>query len=111
MHFYWLTGALSGVLDNAPTYLAFLAAAFGRYGLSVDAPADMRTFIAQHDHYLIAISIGAVFFGAMTYIGNGPNFMVKSMAEQAKVRSGSAASASGRISITTSRSSFVSGTR
>ncbi len=85
MRFYWLTGALSGVLDNAPTYLAFLAAAFGRYGLNMDAPADMRAFLAEHDHYLIAISIGAVFFGAMTYIGNGPNFMVKAIAEQQKV--------------------------
>ena len=85
MHFFWLTGALSGVLDNAPTYLAFLAAAFGRYGLSVDSPADMQTFIAEHDHYLIAISIGAVFFGAMTYIGNGPNFMVKAISEHQKV--------------------------
>ncbi len=85
MHFYWLTGALSGVLDNAPTYLAFLAAAFGRYGLSLDSPADMHTFIAEHDHHLVAISIGAVFFGAMTYIGNGPNFMVKAIAEHQKV--------------------------
>ena len=85
MQFYWLTGSLSGVLDNAPTYLAFLAAAFGKYGLNMDSPGDMHTFIAEHDHLLIAISIGAVFFGAMTYIGNGPNFMVKSIAEQQKV--------------------------
>ena len=85
MQFYWLTGSLSGVLDNAPTYLAFLAAAFGKHGLNMDSPADMHTFIAEHDHLLIAISIGAVFFGAMTYIGNGPNFMVKSIAEQQKV--------------------------
>lgn len=86
MKFFWLTGALSGVLDNAPTYLTFLAAAMGRYQLSLNTPADMQTFIAQHDHELIAISLGAVFFGAMTYIGNGPNFMVKSISEQAKVR-------------------------
>jgi Na+/H+ antiporter NhaD/arsenite permease-like protein len=85
MHFYWLTGLLSGMLDNAPTYVAFLAAAFGRQGLSLSSPGDMNTFIAQHDHYLIAISIGAVFFGAMTYIGNGPNFMVKAIAEHQKV--------------------------
>jgi Na+/H+ antiporter NhaD/arsenite permease-like protein len=85
MHFYLLTGALSGVLDNAPTYLAFLAAAFGRYGLSLESAEDMHAFIAQHDHHLIAISIGAVFFGAMTYIGNGPNFMVKAIAEHQKV--------------------------
>ena len=85
MHFYWLTGALRGVLDNAPTYHAFLAAAFGRHGLNLDSPDDMRTFMAGHDHHLIAISIGAVFFGAMTYIGNGPNFMVKAIAERQKV--------------------------
>ena len=86
MQFFWLTGSLSGVLDNAPTYLAFLAAAFGKYGLNMDSPEDMHTFIAEHDHLLIAISIGAVFFGAMTYIGNGPNFMVKAIADQQKVR-------------------------
>ncbi len=86
MKFYWFTGALSGVLDNAPTYLTFLAAAMGRQHLSLSNPADMTTFIAQHDHELIAISLGAVFFGAMTYIGNGPNFMVKSIAEAAKVK-------------------------
>jgi len=46
----------------------------------------MTTFLAQHDHELVAISLGAVFFGAMTYIGNGPNFMVKSISEQANVK-------------------------
>jgi Na+/H+ antiporter NhaD/arsenite permease-like protein len=86
MKFFWLTGALSATLDNAPTYLTFLAAALGRHQLSLDSPADMQTFMAGHDHELIAISLGAVFFGAMTYIGNGPNFMVKSMAAQARVK-------------------------
>ena len=86
MKFYWFTGALSGVLDNAPTYLTFLAAAMGRQHLSLSQPADVAAFAAQHDHELIAISLGAVFFGAMTYIGNGPNFMVKSIAEAAKVK-------------------------
>lgn len=86
MHFFWGTGLLSGVLDNAPTYLAFLASAFGLEGLNFNNKADMHTFIAQHGHYLIAISIGAVFFGAMTYIGNGPNFMVKSIAQSEKIR-------------------------
>jgi Na+/H+ antiporter NhaD/arsenite permease-like protein len=46
----------------------------------------VQEFVAHHDHELIAISLGAVFFGAMTYIGNGPNFMVKSIAERAKVK-------------------------
>jgi Na+/H+ antiporter NhaD/arsenite permease-like protein len=85
MQFYWFSGLLSGVLDNAPTYLTFLAAAFGLHGLSLDNPAHMQIFLAQHDHYLVAVSLGSVFFGALTYIGNGPNFMVKSIADQAKV--------------------------
>lgn len=83
MQFYWCTGALSAVLDNAPTYLAFLATAFGLAGLNLET--GMREFIGTHDHRLIAISIGSVFFGAMTYIGNGPNLMVKAIAERAKV--------------------------
>ena len=86
MKFFWLTGSLSAVLDNAPTYLTFLAAAMGRHHLSLNSPDDVHTFLAQHDHELIAISLGAVFFGAMTYIGNGPNFMVKAISEQAKVK-------------------------
>jgi Na+/H+ antiporter NhaD/arsenite permease-like protein len=86
MEFYWLTGVLSGVLDNAPTYLTFLAAALGAQGHSIDDPAHVQAFAAQYDHRLIAISLGAVFFGAFTYIGNGPNFMVKAIAAQQKVR-------------------------
>lgn len=86
MKFFWFTGALSSVLDNAPTYLTFLAAAMGDYGLSLNNRTDVQTLVASHDHHLIAISMGAVFFGAMTYIGNGPNFMVKALAEQAKVK-------------------------
>jgi Na+/H+ antiporter NhaD/arsenite permease-like protein len=86
MKFFWLTGLLSGALDNAPTYLTFLAAAMGLHDLSLNNPEHVQQLIATHDHELIAISLGAVFFGAMTYIGNGPNFMVKSIAEQAKVK-------------------------
>jgi Na+/H+ antiporter NhaD/arsenite permease-like protein len=85
LEYFWFTGALSSVLDNAPTYLTFLAAALGRQGLSIQNPADVGAFAVSHDHYLMAISMGAVFFGAMTYIGNGPNFMVKAIAEEAKV--------------------------
>ncbi len=129
--FYWGTGILSGVLDNAPTYLNSLSASIGLFvspeiipqvqqlvvsqgnGISqitgVHAEEIRATFatlmkyhadlvasgnvpiddikvcyiIANHAVYLKAISIAAVFFGAMTYIGNGPNFMVKSIAEQA----------------------------
>ncbi len=86
MKFYWLTGALSGVLDNAPTYLTFLAAAMGREHLSLNDSAQVGQFAAQHELELLAISLAAVFFGAMTYIGNGPNFMVKSISERAKVK-------------------------
>lgn len=81
MQYYWLTGALSAVLDNAPTYLTFLASAFGGVGLDLDNPGHVRQFLVLHDHFLEAISIGAVFFGAVTYIGNGPNLMVKSIVE------------------------------
>ena len=83
--FYWFSGLLSGVLDNAPTYLTFLAAAFGLEHLSLDNAAHMQQFIAHHDHYLVALSLGSTCFGALTYIGNGPNFMVKAIAEHAKL--------------------------
>lgn len=82
-HFYWATGLLSGVLDNAPTYLAFLATAFGMHNLEFET--GMGQFIAEHGGLLLAISVSSVFFGAITYIGNGPNFMVKAIAERANV--------------------------
>jgi Na+/H+ antiporter NhaD/arsenite permease-like protein len=133
--FYWGTGSLSSVLDNAPTYLSFLSASFGSF-VNHDVITQVQAHIASGtidfnlltgphaeqvrrtlealqryhgDHvlakavtkeeiqacflignatlnnYIVAISIGAVFFGAATYIGNGPNFMVKSIAEHAKV--------------------------
>lgn len=83
---YWLTGLLSGVLDNAPTYVAFLATALGNEGLSAERPADVAAFVASHGSQVLAVSLGAVFFGAMTYIGNGPNFMVKAIAQQSGVK-------------------------
>jgi Na+/H+ antiporter NhaD/arsenite permease-like protein len=134
--FYWGSGSLSSVLDNAPTYLSFLSASFGSF-VNHDVIAQVQAHIASGamdfnlltgphaeqvrqtlealqkyhgDHvlaktvtkeeievcyllgnaafnnYIVAISIGAVFFGAATYIGNGPNFMVKSIAQHAKVR-------------------------
>jgi Na+/H+ antiporter NhaD/arsenite permease-like protein len=86
MKFFWLTGLLSGVLDNAPTYLTFLAAAMGNLDLNVENKADVAQFIVLQGHFLAAISLGAVFFGAMTYIGNAPNFMVKSIAERMDVK-------------------------
>ena len=85
MGYYFGTGSLSAVLDNAPTYLSFLQVAFGPG--EIDA-AGMSQFLSTSGgvHTLNAISTGAVFFGAMTYIGNGPNFMVKAIAEGAGVR-------------------------
>ena len=133
--FYWGSGVLSSVLDNAPTYLSFLSASFGlfvdpevidkvqqlvqhhgqdlstvtgphaqeilntfaslqKYHAEVLASGVVTTeqievaFLlgnATYNHYILAISIGAVFFGACTYIGNGPNFMVKIIADQQKV--------------------------
>ena len=129
--FYWGSGLLSSVLDNAPTYLSFLSAIFGAFidqdtinqvqhliqngGVDLAAASEPvrqtflalqkyhATHLARHavdvDHievayvlgnlklntHLLAISIGAVFFGAATYIGNGPNFMVKSIADHQKV--------------------------
>ena len=82
--YYWGSGALSGVLDNAPTYLGFLSAAAGK---AVDDPALLAALLATPEfaRVVLAISIGAVFFGATTYIGNGPNFMVKAIADQQKV--------------------------
>lgn len=84
--FYWLSGALSGVLDNAPTYLAFISAAFGLQGLDLNNSAHVSQFLNLHSLYVIAVSLGSVFFGAMTYIGNGPNLMVKAIADHAKVK-------------------------
>ena len=87
---YWGTGMLSGFLDNAPTYLNFLAAGMASQGASINSIADVMKFAADGftDSALMlkAISIAAVFFGAFTYIGNGPNFMVKSIAEQVGIK-------------------------
>ncbi len=78
--FFWATGALSSFLDNAPTYVTFFETA-----RSLAAPG--HTLVAGVPaHFLEAVSLGAVFMGANTYIGNGPNFMVKAVAESAKVR-------------------------
>ncbi len=74
--FFWITGSLSGFLDNAPTYLVFFNAAGG----------DATVLMGEMAATLLAISAGAVFFGALTYIGNAPNFMVKSIAEQSGIK-------------------------
>jgi Na+/H+ antiporter NhaD/arsenite permease-like protein len=134
--YYWASGTLSSVLDNAPTYLNFLSACEGTYAkpdfileaqrvLAAGAALDPSTLAGPHaenirhaiaglqqsqpallasgnvtadqigigllignpklNAFIVAVSVGAVFFGANTYIGNGPNFMVKSIAEQQKV--------------------------
>jgi len=83
--FYWATGGLSGFLDNTPTYLNFLSAAMGKYALDVNVKSQVLEFVSRDDIYLRAISVAAVFFGSMTYIGNGPNFMVKSICERAGI--------------------------
>ena len=88
--FYFGTGVLSGVLDNAPTYVSFLSAAMGKFGSDVNVPEMVRSFalgdtLPAETFYLQAISVASVFWGALTYIGNGPNFMVKAIAESSGV--------------------------
>ncbi|MEN9678477.1 MAG: hypothetical protein RIS76_4373 [Verrucomicrobiota bacterium] len=99
--FFWGSGTLSSVLDNAPTYLSFLSAGIGAL-VTPDSVAQARVLLpdvsAAHPEVaallshpplaklLMAISMGAVFFGANTYIGNGPNFMVKAIADQQNCR-------------------------
>ncbi len=81
-HYFWVTGALSSFLDNAPTYLTFMNSALGQFYAGIPENQAVHMLIAQHHIYLKAISVGAVFMGANTYIGNAPNFMVKSIAEE-----------------------------
>ncbi len=81
-HYFWATGSLSSFLDNAPTYLTFLNSALGKFFPGMPEHQAVVSLIAQKKVYLEAISAGAVFMGANTYIGNAPNFMVKSIAEE-----------------------------
>jgi Na+/H+ antiporter NhaD/arsenite permease-like protein len=76
--YFWLTGSLSSFLDNAPTYLVF----FNLAGASSGDMSMAAYLMEVIPSTLLAISMGAVFMGAMTYIGNAPNFMVKSIAEE-----------------------------
>jgi Na+/H+ antiporter NhaD/arsenite permease-like protein len=87
--FFWASGALSSVLDNAPTYLTFASLATGvAAGPGVLSPDHLGALAAHPvgQQLLEAVSCGAVFMGAVTYMGNGPNFMVKAIAEQHRVR-------------------------
>jgi Na+/H+ antiporter NhaD/arsenite permease-like protein len=88
--FFWATGSLSSFLDNAPTYVVFFETA---KVLPIDPSLATVNLVIGAKHVgeiaaslLVAISLGAVFLGSMTYIGNGPNFMVKSIAEQSGLR-------------------------
>jgi len=89
-HYFWVAGALSSFLDNAPTYLTFFNLALGKLGITEAMvpgalSANTVTLNPVFVSYLKGISAGAVFMGANTYIGNAPNFMVKSIAEEAGI--------------------------
>jgi len=87
--FFWATGFLSSFLDNAPTYLTFASMASGLMGTEAAHLGQLLQAMTGGLHgetLLTAISIGAVSMGANTYIGNGPNFMVKAIAEEAGVK-------------------------
>ena len=74
--YFWLTGILSSLLDNAPTYLVFFNLAGG----------DAKALMGPLELTLLAISSGAVFMGALTYIGNAPNFMVRSICDEHAIK-------------------------
>ena len=93
-HYFWLAGSLSSFLDNAPTYLTYFNTALGRFFPGQPEAAGVAQLITdttiagsafRYSDYLLAISAGAVFMGANTYIGNAPNFMVKSIAEESGI--------------------------
>ena len=83
LHYFWVTGALSGFLDNAPTYLTFFNTALGSHYPGMAEAQAVPLLMTENALYLQAISAGAVFFGACSYIGNAPNFMVRSISEEA----------------------------
>ena len=83
--YYWMSGALSSFLDNAPTYLTFTSLAKGALSLGGEGLKELMLHPVG-SFYLKAISCGAVMMGANSYIGNGPNFMVKAIAEHDKVK-------------------------
>ncbi len=82
MLFFWVTGGLSSVLDNAPTYVVFFETA----KTLNEPPGYIHPHTVIEVNFLVAISVGSVFMGAMTYIGNGPNFMVKAIAETSGIK-------------------------
>ena len=82
VHYFWVTGMLSAFLDNAPTYLTFFNTALGSFYAGMTEADSVPLLMTQNMVYLQAISTGAVFFGACSYIGNAPNFMVRSIASE-----------------------------
>jgi Na+/H+ antiporter NhaD/arsenite permease-like protein len=82
-HYFWVTGTLSAFLDNAPTYLTFFNTALGSFYSGMTEAQAVPLLMTENAIYLKAISTGAVFFGACSYIGNAPNFMVRSISEEA----------------------------
>jgi len=87
--YFWAAGGLSSVLDNAPAYLAFTSAAQGYLGVGTTGGLMSTQAVSHAGHspaaYLAAISCGTVFMGALTYVGNAPNFMVRSIAERSGI--------------------------
>jgi len=83
VHYFWVTGALSSFLDNAPTYLTFFNSALGAFYSGMSEAQAVPLLMTENAIYLKAVSAGAVFFGACSYIGNAPNFMVRSISEEA----------------------------
>ena len=81
-HYFWVTGTLSSFLDNAPTYLTFFNTALGSFYSGLTESQAVPLLMTENAIYLKAISAAAVFFGACSYIGNAPNFMVRSIAEE-----------------------------
>jgi Na+/H+ antiporter NhaD/arsenite permease-like protein len=82
VHYFWVTGGLSAFLDNAPTYLTFFNSALGAFYPGMTEAHAVPLLMTERAVYLKAISAGAVFFGACSYIGNAPNFMVRSISEE-----------------------------
>src|SRR5438309_1804298 len=80
-HFYWSTGLLSGVLDNAPSYLTFFTAGLSLDHFDINRLPDVAEFASHHGSRLAAISVAATFFGGLSYIGNSPNLLIRAIAE------------------------------
>jgi Na+/H+ antiporter NhaD/arsenite permease-like protein len=88
---FWGTGGMSAILDNAPSFINALTVTMAKYDMNIGALDDVTKFVGlensgQIAHYLMAISFASVIFGAFTYVGNGPNFLVKAMAEKEGIK-------------------------